>query len=567
MAGADLRRLKKRKAALYQERSSWDAQYKECSRFVLPRAGRFNLEDRNKGDKKLTHIYDSAAIRANRVLAAGMMAGMTSPARPWFRLATPDPKMMEIDAVRLWLDQVTKIMRMVFAKSNLYKTLHTMYEELGAFGTAAAFICKDFDTIVHSTALTCGEYAIAQNSKGVVDTLVREFQWTVGQVVKEFGIDRCSDAVKTAHAAGNLDAWIAITHFVLPREDRDLKKPNNKNKKWASIYYESNATDDKVLRESGYDMFQFITPRWTRSGGDVYGYGPAMEALGYSKSLQHKHLRKAQAIDYKSNPPLQMPSGYKTQEINTLPGGVSYVDMSTASGGIKPAFEVSIDISELTADIQDDRRQIDSTFYVDLFLMLANDTRSGVTAREIVERHEEKMLMLGPVLENLHNELAEPLIDFVFDAVTGATVDGGMPLIPPPPEELADMELKVDFISTLAQAQKQIGIGSIEKFVSFAGSLAQVKPDSLDKLDADQALDVYGDLLGVDPAIIVSDDKVAEIRGARAQKMAQQEQAAQMAQMAQPLDQMAGAMQKMGATTADDGTALNTLLQGLQGYQ
>jgi hypothetical protein len=561
----DLQILKKRQKAMYQERQSWENQWKDCSRFIMPMAGRFNLEDRNKGDKKFLAVYDNTAIRANKVYGAGMMAGMTSPARPWFRLAHPDPNMMELDSVRLWLDQVTKTMRLVFAKSNLYKTLHTMYEELGCFGTAAAYIERDFDNIVHTTPLTCGEYAIAQNSKGKVDTLVREYQVTVSQLVTEFGFDACSDNVKQKYTTGNLDAWVTVTHFVLPRHARDLAKPDNKNKKWASIYYESGESGNKVLRESGYDRFPYLVARASLSGGNVYGISSGMEALGPTKQLQHQQLRKSQVIDYKSNPPLQMPAGYKAMEVNTLPGGHSYVDMTTANGGIRSAFEVQLDIGELGQDIQDVRKQIEATFFVDLFLMLANDQRSGVTAREVDEKHEEKMLMLGPLLERLHYELIEPTIEIVFDAVVEATTDSG-PLIPPAPDELQGVDLKVDFISTLAQAQKQIGLGTIDRFVAFVGQAAQVKPESLDKIDLDQAIDVYGDLLGVDPAIVVADDKVAEIRGAREQKMAQQEQMQQMAAMAQPMDQMASAMQKAGGTTADEGTALNTLLQGLQGY-
>lgn len=561
----DVDKLKKRKAALYQERQSWDARAKECSKFVLPRAGRFAVTDRNKGDNRYSGVYDNAAIRANRVLAAGMMAGMTSPARPWFRLATPDPKLMEVDAVRLWLDSVTKLMRTVFAKSNLYKTLHSMYEELGCFGTAAAYVCKDFDSLVHSQALTFGEYAVAQNSKGRVDTLFREYQCTVGQLVDEFGIDACSESVKAMHSNGRLDQWVTVTHAVYPRNNRDVRGKTSKDKRFASVYFESSATGNRVLRESGYDQFPFVVPRWVTSGGDIYGTGPAHEALGPIKQLQHQQLRKSQAIDYKTNPPLQMPAGYRTMEVNTLPGGVSYVDMSTQNGGIRSAFEVQLDLSELGQDIVDVRRQIESTFYSDLFLMLANDDRSGVTAREISERHEEKMLMLGPVLERLHNELIEPLIDLVFEAAVGAVTETG-PLLPPAPDELDGMELKVDFISTLAQAQKQIGLSGIERLFGFAGQLAQAKPEVLDKIDADQALDIYGDLLGTDPAVILSDDKVAVVRAQRQQQQLQQEQMAQMAQMAKPMDQMAGAAQKLGGTTAGEGTALDAIMQGLQGY-
>ena len=93
----DIKALEKRKKSLFRERDGFVALWKDCSKYTLPRAGRFNLEDRNKGDNRFLGLYDSTGVRNNRIYSAGMMGNMTSPAKPWFRLTTPDPKMMEID--------------------------------------------------------------------------------------------------------------------------------------------------------------------------------------------------------------------------------------------------------------------------------------------------------------------------------------------------------------------------------------------------------------------------------------------------------------------------------------
>ena len=64
----------------------------EVARLVLPRSGRFFAGDRTNRRTRRNDIKDSTGTRAHRVLGAGLMSGNTSPARPWFRITTPDPK-------------------------------------------------------------------------------------------------------------------------------------------------------------------------------------------------------------------------------------------------------------------------------------------------------------------------------------------------------------------------------------------------------------------------------------------------------------------------------------------
>ena len=538
---------------LRSERASFWAHWQEITTYLLPYNGRYFTQDRNKGHRRYNNIYDSTGTRSLRVLGAGLMAGATSPARPWFRLQTPDHALNRYQPVRIWLDDCARIMQTVFQRSNTYRVLHTMYEELGAFGTASSIILPDYNRVIHHYPVTVGEFCIATDYQGQVTTFYREFEKTVAELVREFGYNNCSKAVQTQWDRGNLDNWVTLIHSIEPRSDRDPKMRDALNMAWRSCYFESGADPEKYLRESGFEDFPVLVPRWSTAGGDIYGHSPGMEALGAIKQLQHQQLRKAQCIDYQTKPPLQVPASMKNRDVDTLPGGINYVDVSGPNMGIRSAFEVQLNLQHLLPDMEETRDRIKSSFYADLFLMLATQPISRMTATEIVERHEEKLLMIGPVIERLHNELLEPLIDRTFQYLVKANA------IPPAPPELQGMELSIEFVSILAQAQRAIGVNSVDRFVGNLGVIAQMKPDVLDKLDADQWVDAYADMLGVDPRIIIGGREVAMIREARNQAQQAEAQLAAQAQQAETA-------QKLSAADTGGKNALTDMMNMFSGY-
>lgn len=532
-----------RRGALITERMTWINQWRELSQYVQPRTGRFLVTDRNKGDKRYNSILDSTGTRSLRVLAAGLMAGMTSPARPWFRLSTTDISLMKYGPVKTWLSQVTDIMRTIFNRSNTYNSLHGLYEELGLYGTGVSFVMPDFQDVLRHYPSTCGEYMIATDSRNQVSTVYREYDMTVAAVVEAFGRENCSSSVQNMWDTGkNLDSWVTVLHVVEPRADRERDKSRlgqayGRNLPFSSCYLEPNAAEmmnggqEKFLRESGFKRLPGLAARWHATGGDVYGNSPGMESLGDIKQLQHGQLRKAQAIDYKVKPPLQIPTSLKNMPLATLPGGSAFVDQTNPNGGIRSMFNVELDINHQLEDIKDIRQRIKENFYVDLFLMIAQAVEGiqPMTAREVAERHEEKLLMLGPVLERLHNELLKPMIDLAFDRM----IEVG--IVPQPPQEMQGQDLNVEFVSMLAQAQRAIGVQGVDRLVQTVGNIAVLQrnagqqPDALDKLDFDDIIDGYADMLGCDPEFVVANDKVALIRQMRAEQQAKEAQAAKIA--------------------------------------
>lgn len=533
------------------ERSSWWSHWQLLSRYYLPRTGRFFAQDRNKGDRRHNEIYDSTATRALRVLGAGLMGGATSPARPWFRFGVSDPDLNKQASVKEWCAQVSRIVLDILAKSNTYRMLHNMYEELAVYGTGASILVNDFDNVIHNEPLTCGEYALGTDWNGNVNTLYRQFQKRVSAMVAEFGYDKCSPTVQNMYDRGNLEAWVTIIHAIEPRADRDPKLKDAKNMAYSSIYFEEGQSNDLVLREGGFKTFRALCPRWLVSGGDIYGNSPGMEALGDVRQLQHEQIRKAKGIDYMVEPPIQVPTAYKNKDINRLPGGTMYSDIPNA---IKSAWDVNLNLEHLLGDIQDVRERIKSTFYVDLFLMIADAQEHEMTATEVAERKEEKLLMLGPVIERLHNELLQPLVDMVFQRAI--SIPG---LLPPPPPALHGAFLNVEFISMLAQAQRAVATNGIDRFTAQLGQIAAFKPEVLDKFDPDKWSDVYSDLLGIDPDLIVADDKVALVRQQRAKAQQQQQQAA-------VAEQQSKAAKNLATSPTDGQNALTDITQNFSGY-
>lgn len=513
--------LQKQQAQLTNDRSSFDPHWRELSDFINPRGSRFLVTDVNRDDRRNTKIVDPTATLAARTLSSGMMSGITSPARPWFKLATPDPDMMDYGPVKLWLEVVQRRMNEVFNKSNIYQSLPLLYASLGNYSTGAMAVLEDDSDVIRTMMFPIGSYYMANSARGSVDTCFRKFSMTVRQLVMEFGLNNVSTSVESLWAAGSYESWIEVIHAVYPNIDRDTAKLNSKNKPVKSVYYEVGGDSDKVLRESGFDEFPIMAPRWEVNGEDVYGSScPGMIALGQVKALQLEQKRKSQLIDKATNPPMVGPSSLRNQRVSLLPGDITYIDQVTGQDGFKPAYLVNPNTADLLADIQDTRQIINSAYFVDLFMMLQNINTRSMPVEAVIEMKEEKLLMLGPVLERLNDECLNPLIDRTFSIMARKN------LLPPPPDVLQGMPLRIEYISVMAQAQKSIGLSSLSSTVGFIGQLAQAKPEALDKLNVDQAIDAFAEMSGVSPTVIVPQDQVEQVREQRAQQQQQQQMVA-----------------------------------------
>jgi len=551
-------RLEKLYSWLDVERGTFLSHWRDLADHTLPRRLRLSTSDVNRGDKRNTKIVDSTATLAVRTLKSGMMAGITSPARPWMRLVTPDPDLNERRDVRDWLHLITQRMHTIFLRSNLYNALPTLYGDQGVFGTGAMAALDDVHDVARFQSIPVGSYLMAINDRGIIDTFIRDIPMTVRQVVRQFvnmktpeskRWDNVSLTVRNLYDTGNLDAQVWVAQAITSNDDYNSTLIGQGRKKYRSVYYERTSDDhDRLLKVSGYDDFPILVPRWDVAAGDVYGTAcPGMDALGDIKALQLMQRRKAEAVEKMVRPPMVGPSSLRTAKASILPGDITFIDVREGQQKFQPLYEVNPRVAELVGDIKEHQARISRTFYEDLFLMLSQSDRREITAREVDERHEEKLLMLGPTLERENDELLDPLISRVFNIMERR----GM--VPPAPEVLQEQTIKVEYISIMAQAQKMVAMSGLERFASFVGNMAQAMPTALDKIDSDNMVDEYAEMTGVSPRILRTDEQAADFRQKRDQAAQEKAQAenqalAAQAQRDQSQAQMNGAnlQQQMG---------------------
>ncbi|HJZ10582.1 MAG TPA: portal protein, partial [Acidobacteriota bacterium] len=380
---------------------------------------------------------------------------------------------------------------------------------------------------------------------------MRKFRLTIRQMLEKFGErdqrtkritdwSNFSDYVREQWRVGQTETRVEIIHFVMPNDDFNPYYEDSQSKPFASYYYESGISEtqagsydtgggdsDRLLRQSGYDYFPALVIRFKTTEGDSYGIDcPGMTCLGDVKQLQIMHKRKAQAIEKIVNPPMNAPGTMKSVALTTLPGKTNYLNARAGEQGFSPAYQITFDVRQIENEISQTQLRINRSYYNNYFFATINDFRNQrATAREVDERSDEKIAAVGPLLEKLNWEWADALVDIWFQVMYRQGK------LPPAPEGLRGEILKVEYISIMAQAQKQLGVGTLERFAGFIGPFAQVYPSIADKINSDEFIDEYADSMGVSPRIIRSIEEVEQIRLDR-QEQIEQQQALEASSMA-----------------------------------
>lgn len=551
-------KYRNRMKGLFEASSSWLVHWRELAEYLMPRRGKYLQNnqtdtDKQRGEKRHQKIINGSASGALRTIAAGMQGGLTSPSRAWFQLVLGDEELMEISPVRNWLHIVRNQMLNVFQRSNFYGSIHGVYKELAGFGTAAMLIEEDLETVIRCRPFTIGEYRLILDAKYRPIGFFRKFSMTAVQIVERFakGTEEgkkpknISQKVwSAAQLSSKKDSWHEVVHCLKPKDNIDRRGMS-----YESVYFEleGDPGEDQFLSDGGYRTKPFVAPRWEVTGVNIYGDSPGMEALGDVKMLQKLESDKLKAIAKEVNPPMNAPLSMRGKGGTIIPGGINYHDITTGTAGFSPAYQVKMDIQGISVEIARVEDRIKNFFFNDLFLAVLG-TEKEMTATEVAQRHEEKMLMLGPVIERLEAELLDTIIERTY------SIMDNLGMLPPVPEELSGREIEIKYISLLSQAQRIVGISTIERTAQFVAGLSEVYPSVLDKFDADEAVDQFSSMVGIPPKIIISDDKVAEKRAADAE-------AAQQMQAAEAAAQGAESAKTLSETELDKGSALDAVLE------
>jgi hypothetical protein len=455
-------------------------------------------------------IVDATPVKSMRVLGSGMQSGMTSPAKKWFKLGHSDSNLERNAQVKEWLEDAERKTFDTMSRSNFYNNTHRCYLEVATFGTLVMLILEDDEKGIRTLCLPAGSYVLASNAKNEIDTLYRRFFMTAEQMVDRFGEDDVSMSVLNAYKSPDgKNKWFSVIHAVLPNKKADSSKDDASSMAYSSVYFEEGSEDydkNRSLSRGGFREKPFVAARWDVTGDSVYGESPAMDVVFFARGLQAMKSTVYKAEQKNADPAMNVPPGMKNA--STSPGVRNYqtnpTEKITSTTDIKPNTQGALLL------IQDDRKMVVEGLFNDIFRALMLSTSDRMTATEVLERVSEGLRLLGPVLERLQFEFLDPIIDRIFAILlrSGAFL--------PPPVELENEPLKVEYISPLAQAQKAVGTDGIAKLIQLTQVIAQTKPEVVDNVDWDELIRVYADLIGVSQKVMSDPEEVEKIRELRA---------------------------------------------------
>ena len=504
--------LLKRYDRLKSQRQNWESHWQEVADYMQPRKADVT-KTRSKGDKRTELIFDGSPLQSVELLAASLHGMLTNPSTPWFSLRFKQNDMENEDEAKEWLEDATEVMYSAFNKSNFQQEIFELYHDLITFGTAAMFIEEDDEDILKFSTRHINEIFIAENDKGRIDTVFRKFSLSARAVIQKFGDVSINIATKA-----NKDPYeeVEILHAVYPRSDFDPKKQDKQNMPFESVYLDAESGDE--LSVSGFREFPFVVPRYLKASHEIYGRSPAMTALPDVKMLNEMSKTTIKSAQKQVDPPLLVPDDGFMLPVRTVPGGLNFYRAGTRDR-IEP-LNIGAN-TPLGLNMEEQRRNsIRNAFYVNQLMMQSGPQ---MTATEVIQRNEEKMRLLGPVLGRLQSELLKPLIDRAFALILRKN------LFRPAPEFLAGQDIEIEYVSPLAKAQKSTELSSIMRAIEILGSLSNVAP-VFDHINMDKLVRHLADIVGVPQKILKPQ---SEINAERQQAAQQQEQMQQMQQVQQ----------------------------------
>jgi len=507
--------------------------WQDLADYFLPRSVRFLARNANKQPAKNKKIKDSAPLIALRNFSSGMMSGATNPAVNWFRMKIRNFGRDESYEVKQWCYCVENLFRDVFNSSNLYRVLPSVYKQLGVFGISVLALNNDEENLFYFKVLPIGSYRIAKNEKGETDTICRVYMETAKNLYDKYGEENVSKEVINAVNAGRYEELFEIAHFVEPNKDFMPDSPWAEDKEFVSIYYECGSNEEKFLSKSGFDKFPYAVFESEVNGEDVYpSECPGVNALPDVKQLMSMVVDEGRALKKMISPAYKGPASLKNKKLIDAPA--AFVEEDENGRGLSPVYEVNPRVLEVDSIIEKLRESIKEIFYNDLFAMILNTAERSRTATEVNELKEEKMVLLSPLLQQIHNGLTH-IMNRVFDECVKQN------LLPEPPEEIQGQSVDIEFVSTLAQAQKAVKISSMERFTSFTINLASSIDASLcNKLNAGRIIDDYADFINIPPEQLVPEREFERIKKKEEENKTALQQLEQIKKGTEIIDNMGG---------------------------
>ncbi|HWU70030.1 MAG TPA: portal protein, partial [Pseudoxanthomonas sp.] len=334
--------------------AEWLPDWMQVTDYIDPSRGKFTQNGKRR-KRSRSKIINGTATKCVRVATAGMSSHMTSKARPWFKLSTPAPAMANRQDVKVWLDDVTTILRDTLDKSNFYKAMPVCYTEDLSYGIAAMLIAENPEEVVRFHPLTIGSYAIALDDAGRVDSLWRCYTKTARQLVSKYGkLDaqgkRVPDETKLPRSVidafkNNPDMEFTVESLAEPNPDArpgmgplGVQAPQFRPYREVVWIAGAGADNHGVLAINGHYEAPFVCIRFNPVGDDVYSTCPGIDGLGDIKQLQYLEGQKLRVLDLIAEPPASIPDTMRNLGASMAPRAKNYLPQTQVGAKIEATY-------------------------------------------------------------------------------------------------------------------------------------------------------------------------------------------------------------------------------------
>lgn len=509
----------KKFSRLKGDRSNWESYWESLAQYIIPRKDNV-YGSSTVGEDKTNRLYDGTSIHANELLASALHSMLTNPSSIWFDFATGEKEIDGNKDARQWMQDSVKKMIRVMNNSNFQTEIHETYMDLGGIGTSPMRIEEDEEFVVRFFARPIYEHYIEENNKGIVDTVYREYDYTLRQLVQEFGEEALVDHELKHQFEKNDLHKVCVIHGV---------EPIYKDSKERFASYHVLKDKEHLLREGKFNTNPYAVARWTKISGEKYGRCPGMKALPDIKMLNTMMRTMIRAAQKAADPPMMVPDNGFLLPLKTVPGGTNFY-----RAGSKDKIEYLQSSSRIDINqemIEQARLRIRQAFYID---QLQLQDGPQMTATEVMQRTEEKLRTMGPILGRLNNELLKPIIDRVFDIMLRKG------LFSPMPDILKGKNLDTIYISQISKAQRASEADTLTRVIQSIAPVFQGAPQMMDNLNADNVFRYHAQIFGLPEDMLNAPEEVKQVREARAK-------AEQEAMQAQQENTQADTQQKLAS--------------------
>ena len=505
-------------------RSTTATHWEEIAELIWPETrNTFQYGNYNwPGSKKTDRQVDATGMMALSRFAAILDSLLTPRNSFWQTLRADDDYVMKDRATAIWFEQATKTLfkHRYSPIGNFSSQNQLVWKGLGAFGTGSMFVEAAYTALgergVRYKHVPVGEMFLKENYQGLIDAGVRWFRLTPRQAMQRW--PETFPPILRAPLKMGTEMTYNFLHYIAPRDpaDYDPERLDEKGKPFESVYV--SIEGHCMMSEGGYHSFPIPTSRYEQSPGEVYGRSPAMSVLPALKTL-NAQKRTFLKQGHRAADPVLLTADDGLIDFSLRPGALNKGGVSPDG---KPLVHVlpSGQIQIAKEMMQEERQLINDAFLVSLFQILTETPT--MTATEVIERTNEKGILMAPTVGRQEAEYLAPMTQREIDVLS---MQGLLPPMPPRLKE-ARGSYKIVSTSPMAKAMRAGEAAGLMRAVESTKELVAITQDQslLDPYDFDVISPAIAEIQSVPASWMATPEKIAAKRQARAQAQQRQEQ-------------------------------------------